>query len=122
MLYGEKRCFQRKAFGKTGTIMEIFFKNLTPEGNTAEQLLHDLSTLREDTEELFRATGGTLAERSKAKFLNSVERMKATCHDIKDRANAGIYTTEQSLRQYPYSAIGIAFGLGVIAGLLSRRK
>ncbi|MDB6109939.1 MAG: hypothetical protein JWR69_1689, partial [Pedosphaera sp.] len=33
--------------------MEIFFKNLTPEEGTAEKLLKDLRTLREDTEELF---------------------------------------------------------------------
>ena len=102
--------------------MEIFFKNLTPEQDTADQLLQNLNTLREDTEELFRATSGTLAERSKSKFLNSVERMKATCYDLRDRTTSGLRTAEESVREYPYSAVGVALGLGIIIGLLSRRR
>ena len=100
--------------------METFFKNLTPEEGTAEKLLRDLNVLREDTEELFRVTGGKLAEKSKQKFLTAVEKVKATCHDIQDKANA----TDRNIRQYPYSAVGIAFGLGLIFGvaILGRRS
>jgi ElaB/YqjD/DUF883 family membrane-anchored ribosome-binding protein len=102
--------------------MEIFFKNITPEQGTTEQLLEDLNTLREDTEELFRATAGTLAERSKSKFLNSVERMKATCNDLRERTSTHVQDVEETLRQYPYSAVGVALGIGIIIGFLSRRK
>jgi ElaB/YqjD/DUF883 family membrane-anchored ribosome-binding protein len=85
--------------------MEIFFKNLTPEEGTAEKLLHDLRTLREDTEELFIATGGKLAEKSKEKFLTAMERVKETCYNIQDKAVAGAKTTDHAVHQYPYSAI-----------------
>jgi len=102
--------------------MEIFFKNLTPEQGTPDQLLQDLNTLREDTEELFRAMAGTVAERSKSKFLSSVERMKATCHDLRDRTAAHVQDADETLRRYPYSAVGVALGLGIIIGLLSRRR
>jgi ElaB/YqjD/DUF883 family membrane-anchored ribosome-binding protein len=94
--------------------METYFKNLTPEEGTAEKLLQDLNILRADTEELFRATGGKLAEKSKEKFLTAVEKVKATCHDLQDKATA----TDRSIREYPYSTVGIAFGLGLIFGIM----
>jgi ElaB/YqjD/DUF883 family membrane-anchored ribosome-binding protein len=106
----------------TSQDMEIFFKNLTPEQGTPDQLLQDLNALREDTEELFRATAGTMAERSKSKFLNSVERMKATCNDLRERTSERVQDADETVRQYPYSAIGVALGIGIIIGFLSRRR
>jgi ElaB/YqjD/DUF883 family membrane-anchored ribosome-binding protein len=102
--------------------METFFKNLTPEEGTADKLLRDLRTLREDTQELVLATGGVLAEKSRARFLTSVERMKRTCRDIQDQAAAGARVADRSLREHPYTAVGIAFGLGLVIGILARRK
>lgn len=102
--------------------METFFKNLTPEEGTAEKLLHDLRTLREDTEELFRAAGGKLAEKSKEKFLTAMEKAKSTCNDIRNQAAAGADTTDQIIHKYPYSAVGIAFGLGMLLGVLALRR
>jgi ElaB/YqjD/DUF883 family membrane-anchored ribosome-binding protein len=102
--------------------MEIFFKNLTPEEDTAEKLLQDLQTLREDTEELFRASGGKLVEESKEKFLTAFEKMKTTCQDITDKAATSAQSTGQTIGQYPFSAIGIAFGLGLLFGVIARRK
>jgi|SRR5581483_1238680 len=102
--------------------MEIFFKNLTPEEGTAEKLLHDLRVLREDTEELFRAAGGKLAEKSKEKFLTAMEKARTTCHDIRNQAAAGAQSTDQIIHNYPYSAVGIAFGLGMLLGVLMLRR
>ena len=119
----EDGCFCLKASGKSPVrFMETFFKNLTPEQGTADQLLRDLNTLREDTEELFRATTGSVAERSKSKFINSVERMKATCYELRDRTAARVRSAEETVRQYPFSAVGVALGIGIIIGFLSRRK
>jgi len=98
--------------------MEIFFKNITPEEGTTEKLLHDLRALRQDTEELFRAAGGKLAEKSKQKFLTAVEKAKTTCHEIRNQAVAGAQTTDRVIHEYPYSAVGIAFGLGMLLGVL----
>lgn len=102
--------------------MEIFFKNLTPEEGTAEKLLHDLRALREDTEELFRAAGGKLAEKSKEKFLTAMEKARSTCHDLRNQAVAGAQSTDQIINEYPYSAVGIAFGLGMLLGLMILRR
>jgi ElaB/YqjD/DUF883 family membrane-anchored ribosome-binding protein len=105
--------------------MEIYFKNLTEE-DTADKLLEDLRTLREDTEELFLATGGKLAQESKEKFLTAVERAKETCLDIKDQAAAGVQSVEQTVeevvRAYPFSAVGVAFGLGILLGAVMWKR
>ncbi|MDB6016990.1 MAG: protein of unknown function ElaB [Pedosphaera sp.] len=102
--------------------MEIYFKNLSPEESTVEKLLEDLRILREDTEELFRASGGKLAEKSREKILTAMERVKVACEDIQGKATAGARITDQAVREYPYSALGIAFGFGIIIGILTRRK
>jgi ElaB/YqjD/DUF883 family membrane-anchored ribosome-binding protein len=101
--------------------METFFKNMTPEEGTAEKLLQDLRTLRADTEELFKATGGKIAEKSKAKFYTAMDRVKDSCHTIQDKAVASARRTDRFLHQYPYSGIGVAFGVGLIVGVLIAR-
>jgi len=102
--------------------MEIFFKNLTPEEGTAEKLLLDLRILKEDTEELFRATGGKLAEKTREKFLTSVEKARAACHDLQDISAHTARATGHALHEYPWSAVGVAFGLGLVFGLLLIRR
>lgn len=101
--------------------METFFKNMSPEEGTAEKLLQDLRTLRADTEELFKATGGKIAEKSKAKFYTALDRVKESCLRIQDKAVASARRTDQVLHQYPYSAMGVAFGVGLVVGLIAKR-
>lgn len=102
--------------------MEIFFKNITPEEGTSEKLLHDLRTLKDDTEELFRATGNKIAEKSKEKFLTAVDKARAACHEVHDQAVSGFDATEEVIHRYPFSAIGVAFGLGLLIGIIANRK
>jgi len=94
------------------SLWKHFSKNLTPEEGTAEKLLRDLNILRADTEELFRVTGGKLTEKIQGKILTAVEKVEGDLHDIKDKATA----TDRSVGEYPYSAVGIAFGLGLLFG------
>ena len=100
--------------------MEIYFKNLTPEEGTASKLLQDLKTLRKDTEELFIATGDRLPRESKEKFLTALERLKETCHDIRDRVGEQAFDAEAL--DFPLSAVGVAFGLGFLIGIMAWRR
>jgi ElaB/YqjD/DUF883 family membrane-anchored ribosome-binding protein len=102
--------------------MEIYFKNITPEEVTADRLLHDLKTLKDDTEELFRATGNRIAEKSREKFLTAVDKARAACHEVQDQAVSGLNATDEVIRRYPFSAIGVAFGLGLLIGIIANRK
>lgn len=102
--------------------MEVYFKNLTPEDGTADKLLHDLRTLSDDTEELFRVTGVRLAEKSKRKFLAALERARSACQEMRNQAAAGAAKTDRAIREYPYPAAGIALGVGVLVGMLMLRR
>ena len=98
--------------------MEIYFKNLTPEEGTPEKLLQDLRVLKDDTEALFRATGDNLAEKSREKFLKALEKLRATCQDLHAKSEAEANATDGTDHEYPFSAVGIAFGLGILMGVL----
>jgi len=102
--------------------MEIFFKNITPEEDTAEKLLRDLKALKDDTEELFLATGSKIAEKSKQKFLSAVEKARAAAHEVQDQAASGLEATEKAIHRYPFSAVGVAFGLGLLIGVIVNRR
>ena len=101
--------------------MEIYFKNLTPEEGTPEKLLQDLRILKEDTEELFRITGGKVAAKSKEKFISALDRLKDGCVHLQNTAVVGARNTDRAIQQNPYSAVGLAFGLGLLVGILAKR-
>jgi ElaB/YqjD/DUF883 family membrane-anchored ribosome-binding protein len=62
-----------------------------------EQFMEDLKTVVRDGEELLRAGAS----------------------GIKSRAIAGAQTTDRAVHSHPYQTLGLAFGLGIIAGLLA---
>ncbi len=109
-------------YGDAFVIMETYFKNLSPEEGTPEKLMQDLRALRYDTEELFRISGGMLARKSKHKLLSAVDRAKATCRELKEQAQSGAAIADDAIHQYPYSAVGIAFGLGLLIGIVALRN
>jgi ElaB/YqjD/DUF883 family membrane-anchored ribosome-binding protein len=47
------------------------------------------------------------------------ELLKVGVGEFKQRARAGVEKTDHYVREKPYQTIGIAFGLGVVAGLLA---
>lgn len=101
--------------------METYFSNMTAREGTKEKLVEDLMTLVHDAEELVKATGGDLAGRSKAELVAALERVKASCGRLQARAAAGAQQADQIIREYPYQSIGIAFGVGLLIGVLVNR-
>lgn len=86
----------------------------------ADKLLHDLNVLGENTEELFRASEGKLAEKSKEKFLSGLERVKGTCRRLQEQTAAS--GGSAAIKDFPYATMGIVFGLGMLMGVLVRRS
>lgn len=43
---------------------------------------------------------------------------KATCQEIQDRTIEYSKVTDRAIREKPYAALGIAFGIGMLMGLL----
>jgi ElaB/YqjD/DUF883 family membrane-anchored ribosome-binding protein len=62
-------------------------------------------------------------ERSKlrAKLEAATEKAKAACERLEEKTAAAAKVTDTAVREHPYSAAGIAFGVGIIIGVLAAR-
>src|SRR5438876_11542081 len=92
---------------------------------STEKLLQDLKTVVRDGEELLRAGAHELGERGEAareKLTAALEAAKETRRRIEERAVASAKATDRLIREYPYQSIGIAFGIGLLIGVLAHRK
>ena len=90
-----------------------------------ERLVADLKLLIRDAEELFKATTGEAGEKIKEvrhRLAKALESAKATCDDLQDKTVETAKAADQTIREHPYESIGIAFGVGLLIGLLAGRR
>ena len=85
---------------------------------TTDRLVQDLKTVVGDAEDLLKATANQSGEqiariraRAEESVRNARERMKG----------AGLELDEQ-VREHPWTAVGIAAGVGLVLGILLGRK
>ncbi len=91
----------------------------------SEQAAKDLRALAHDAEELMKATAGQAGEKVsevRSRLAAALESAKATCQRLEERTVAAAKATDQAIRAHPYESIGIAFGLGLLVGVLVARK
>ena len=55
----------------------------------------------------------------KAKLEKVVENAKELCDRLQNQTAAAAKATDNTIREHPYESIGIAFGLGVLVGVLA---
>jgi ElaB/YqjD/DUF883 family membrane-anchored ribosome-binding protein len=94
-----------------------------------ERVMTDLQNLARDAEDLIKATAGDVSDRAKearARLGVALERAKTTCENFQDQtvasAKAAAKKADGVIREHPYQAIGIAFGVGLLIGVLATRK
>ncbi len=58
----------------------------------------------------------------RAKLEAATEKAKLLYQKLQDRTVAAAKATDDAVREHPYQAIGIAFGLGVLIGVLAVRS
>lgn len=92
---------------------------------TKAKLAEDLRLVAEDAEELIKATGGELAVKTREireRLRGVLENAQETCERLEEQAELGLKATDKAIRKHPYRAIGIAAGVGIVAGYLLKRK
>ena len=92
---------------------------------STEKLVSDLKTVARDTEELLKASAGEVSDKARearARLAAAVERAKESCERLQEKAVAGARATDKAIREHPYQSIGIAFGIGLLIGVLVARK
>jgi ElaB/YqjD/DUF883 family membrane-anchored ribosome-binding protein len=110
--------------------METYFPNMDEDYNHArDRLMADLGTLAGDAEALLNATANDTSEKAqeaRSRLAAAVEKAKATYKDIQTKgiesAKFAAKKADATIRAHPYESIGIAFGVGVLLGVLLRRK
>jgi len=58
---------------------------------------------------------------AQASLESAIERAKAACERLKNQTVAAAKTTHETIQEYPYYALGVALGIGVVIGLLLGR-
>lgn len=100
-----------------------------PAASREESLRHSVEQVKDAAESLLRTTAdetsegwhrvrATLGGRARALRSDMAERARDFAGDARELGDKG----QRLLRQYPWTAIGIGAGLGLLAGLLIRRR
>ncbi len=90
---------------------------------------NDMKTLLRDAQELFREASqvtGEKAEELRAKGLVLLDSAMEKAQEIQavavEKGKAAAQNTDEFVHKHPWKAVGIAAGVGLIAGLLISRK
>jgi ElaB/YqjD/DUF883 family membrane-anchored ribosome-binding protein len=106
-------------------VKEVFMEGET----TKERLVSDLKSLVGDAEELLRATTSQAGEKiavARQKIEQSLIEGKKALADaekvVLNKSKECAEIADDYVRDNPWSAVGIAAGLGLVLGLLIRRS
>lgn len=95
---------------------------------TKEKLISDFKVLLSDAEEILKLTTSQAGEKMTAarkRIEESLEAGKQTLSEAEDifmdKTREAAQVADDYVRQNPWSAVGIAAGIGLILGLLIRR-
>ena len=107
--------------------MEEHYHNMVPAspGPTRDKLAEDLRVLVRDAEQLLKTGANEAGEKAaelRARLQTSLENAKDTMRRLEDRAIAGARVADRVIRDHPYESIGVAFGVGLLIGVLINRK
>ena len=111
--------------------METHFENIEQahSGGARERVMQDLKTLTHDAEDLLKATASDVSDRAKAarsRLSAALERAKVTYNDMQaqtlEAAKAAAKKADVVIRDHPYESIGVAFGVGLLIGVLVGRR
>jgi ElaB/YqjD/DUF883 family membrane-anchored ribosome-binding protein len=96
---------------------------------STDRLLKDLREVLVDTEDLVWATAGQTAERiekvrarAEESLRNARTRVQAASNDVQAAAQDAMHKVNRQVRANPWTAVGIAAGIGFVVGILLGRK
>jgi ElaB/YqjD/DUF883 family membrane-anchored ribosome-binding protein len=96
---------------------------------TTDKLMKDLRAVMVDTEELIKATAGQTGERiekvrarAEESLRNARTRVQAVTQDVQVAAQGAMREVDGKVRQNPWTAVGLAAAIGLVAGIIIARK
>ena len=91
----------------------------------SERLAGNLKTVMEGAEDVMNATVGHTEEKVRelrGRLAAALESAKAAYQRLQDGTVAAARATDDTIRDHPYESIGIAFGVGLLVGVLVARR
>ena len=92
---------------------------------SAEKLLADLRSLAHEADELLKASVEQTEDKLgdvRSRLAAAVESAKASCHRLEEKAIAGAKAADRAIHEHPYESLGVAFGAGILIGVLIGRR
>jgi ElaB/YqjD/DUF883 family membrane-anchored ribosome-binding protein len=90
-----------------------------------QRLASDLKLVMRDAEDLLKATAGEAGEKVRevrSRLTAALESAKATCEQLQVKTIEAAKATNHVIREHPYESIGLAFGVGLLIGVLVGRR
>jgi ElaB/YqjD/DUF883 family membrane-anchored ribosome-binding protein len=90
-----------------------------------QAISNDLGTLAEDARALMAATADVAGEKvgqARQRLATALENSREIYDRVRDQAAERLKSADATLREHPYHAIGIAFGVGALIGCLLARR
>lgn len=89
------------------------------------ELANNLKSVTQDAEHFVRETTSGLSEKARdarARLAASLASAKAGLATLNEKAIEGAKATDRVIRANPYQSIGVAFGIGILIGVLVSRR
>ena len=86
---------------------------------------NDMGTLAQDARDLMAATADVAGEKvgeARNRLAAALERSKEIYGKVRDKTIEGAKATDEAVREHPYQAIAIGFGLGALLGYVIARR
>lgn len=90
-----------------------------------ETLVKDLKHLSSDAEDLVKAAGSDVSEatrEARRRIASTLASARESCCELQEKARNGARATDKLIRHNPYQTAGIAFGLGLLLGVLATAR
>lgn len=90
-----------------------------------EHLVNDLKAVAHDSGELLQASKSDVSDAAVAvreRLASSVAAARQTCRELQEKTVQTAKKADHRIREHPYQAAGLAFGFGLLIGVLVARR
>jgi ElaB/YqjD/DUF883 family membrane-anchored ribosome-binding protein len=90
-----------------------------------QAIINDVGRLADDARLLMAATADVAGEKvgeARKRLAAALDSTKEIAGRVRDKAVEGARAADETVRENPYQAIGIAFGVGALVGYLVSRR
>lgn len=98
---------------------------MNTEQELREQLSGEIRGIASEAEKLIEVKGQELAERTqdiRDRLQGALQTAQETLQLLQTQTQESIKTADKAIRSHPYQAIGIAVGVGLVLGMLMKKK